>query len=256
MIQINSIGLEYMLRDIQFRNIYQDDKRVDFEDSSQTVEVKDAKSSYIFQSYEVLEEPLTVDTSLYGDVFQERVEKVKSLGFESIYSDSGHTILFHREKGGLCSVDKNSCKIDSVFLDKNVGVVAKVNGVAAICKVLNHNFTNFTSVSGFSYRDLPLLSSKDQESLPSEMTVEVLLGLTERNQVKQFEETGYVGDVDCRWAIPVLLQSRERRKEAEEQLFHTKMQFLPQEVQDFFQYENVTLEEPIVKTKSIYSKNN
>lgn len=241
MSNVNRMELEYLLRNVHLQNqINQREKSMNND-----------SHSYVVQTYQLLDEPVVIGHSLVEETFQQRLGKIQNLGFESIYDDQGQVLLFHREKSGFCAIDKTTCKIDSIFLNKELGTVARVNGISAMSKVLDGNFVNFLSIDTFSYKDLPLISELDQTMLPVEESAESLLGLTDRNQIEQFEKSGYVLGLDCSWAFNMILQSREKRQEALDEVFCNKMDCLPQEVQELFGYEPSAKQNGFIKTMAV-----
>lgn len=152
--------------------------------------------------------------SQYENAFAGRLEKLPELGFENIYSDEGQTILFHFDQGGLCSLDKTTCAVNAVFYDYLTGALKKADGVLAVQRILSGKNVEVTYHEHFSYLDLPLVSKRDEEVLPKLKTTEGLLGNLSREQVEQFENTGYVLNVDCRWIQPLIANSVVERAEA------------------------------------------
>ncbi len=236
MSSVNRMGLEYLLRNVHLQ-------------SQMDQKEKNADHSYIVQTYQLLDEPVVVGHSLVEDTFQQRLAKIQGLGFACIYTDQGQALLFHREKSGFCAIDKTTCKIDSIFLNKDLDGAVRANGIAAMSRVLEGEFSSLPFIENFSYRDLPLISELDQTKLPVEESAEQLLGLTEKSQIEQFEESGYALGLDCSWALNIIYQSRERRQEAMDEVFHHKMECLPQEVQDFYGYQSSKRQTGFVKTK-------
>lgn len=232
--RISKINIELASRDIQLKRIYQQEGNVAEKASCDFLQEEEGVS-FKFRSFKVLKEPIVVSDA-NSQAFLDRLSKMKELGFEEIYCDCGQTLLFHAEKGGFCALDQLTCSISAVFLNKDTATVAKAYGIASVRRIMKGNMQNVEDGENFSYVDLPLISKKDEEDLPKVETVENLLGPLDREQVLQFEQTGYVFNLDCRWALFLIENSKQIRKEAEQDLINKKMGYLPSEVQEFYGY--------------------
>lgn len=230
--RFSELSIELLSRDIYLKNIYQ---RGMTENSSCDFRSDEIESLKV-QSFEILKEPILV-SNVHNQAFLDRLNKVRELGFQDIYCDEGQILLFHAEKGGLCALDRLTCSVSAVFLNKNTVTVAKATGIASIRHIIKEHVYPLEDGEGFSYVDLPLISKKDEEDLPKVETAESLLGPLDRDQVLQFEQTGYFLDLDCRWALPIIENSKQKRREAEQNLINQKMNSLPGEVQEFYGYD-------------------
>lgn len=232
--RISKLNIELASRDIQLKQIYQQEKVLPENTSLDFVQEKEELSLKV-QSFEVLKQPIMI-SNVNNQAFLDRLDKVRELGFEEIYCDCGQTLLFHAEKGGFCALDRLTCSASAVFLNKDTATIAKAIGIASIRRIIKGNIQKVEDGEDFSYVDLPLISKKDEEDLPKVETAESLLGPIDREQALQFEQTGYVFNLDCRWALPFIENSKQMRREAERNLIDQKMKCLPSEVQEFYGY--------------------
>ncbi len=225
---LNSLNAHLFFQDVYLQNIYR----------NEVEEEKDSSDIFKYQTFQLLEQPFVVSDSFHlnlEQVFVSRLERLKRLGFCDVYSDSGQVLLFHN-LGGLCSLDKMTCMINGVFYDRGTFAVRKVSGLSDIKCVLDGKNMEVSYVDDFSYLDLPLVSKRDEESLPRVENVDDLVGNINREQKEHFEQTGYVLNVDCRFLHPFIANSLEEYEEARESLMIKKMNCLPEEIQRYFHY--------------------
>lgn len=237
---LNLLQTEFFLRDMYLQSVYKQEVDTNLKESTDYTQFDDStKESLSVQTFQVLEEPVIVPNSFYtgcARAFSSRLSKLEELGFYDVYHDEGHTLLFHPEKGGLCSLDRTTCTIDAVFYDSFTFAVQRANGVSAIKQIVAGKAKDVTYNENFSYVDLPLISKLDEECLPKVETPEHLIGDISREQVEQFERTGYVFDLDCRFLQPFIANSVLERAEKRESLMEQKMASLPEDVRDYFHY--------------------